>query len=265
MVRGKVGATVSTIPWDPAAGALEGVDAVVCLSGASIAGGRWTARRKAKILSSRVDTVSLLCQTMATMESPPKVFICASAIGYYGANPGDEPCPEDHAPGDDFLSEVCAAWEAAALPAKEKGIRVVHLRFGVVLSAHGGALGTMLLPFRLGLGGVLGSGGQFMSWIGRDEAVNLIEYALESEDLAGPVNAVNPSIATNREFTKALGSVLGRPTFLPAPGFMVRLVLGEMGEALLLGSTKAVPAVLTERNFPFLYGNVGEALSHFVR
>ena len=270
LVRGRVDAKASAISWDPAAGtldsgALEGVDAVVCLSGASIAGGRWTAKRKAKILSSRVDTVSLLCRTMAAMESPPKVFVCASATGYYGANPGDEPCPENHPRGDDFLSEVCVAWEDAALPAKEKGIRVVHLRFGMVLSGHGGAVGTMLIPFRVGLGGVLGSGKQNVSWIGRDELVQLIEYAIETDDLEGPVNAVNPAIATNREFTKALGRALGRPTILPMPAFAVRLALGEMGEALLLGSTKAVPAVLEARSFPFLCKSVGGALSHFVR
>jgi hypothetical protein len=265
-----VRAKTSAISWDPAAGtldarALEGMDAVVCLSGAGIAGGRWTAKRKAKILNSRVDTASLLCRTMAAMDSPPKVFICASAIGYYGANPGQQPCPEDHPRGDDFLSEVCAAWEEAARPAKEKGIRVVHLRAGVILSAHGGALGKMLLPFRLGLGGVLGSGEQLMSWIGRDEMVNVIEYAIEADDLEGPVNAVNPAVATNREFTKSLGRALGRPTILPVPAFLLRLALGQMGEDLLLSSTRAVPAVLEARGFPFLYGDVEDALGHFVR
>ena len=263
------GATVSgdTTSWNPATGsfadgALDGIDAVVHLAGESIASGRWTVARKNEIRESRVTGTGHLCRALARLESPPKVLVAASAVGYYGDR-GDELLDESAVLGDGFLPEVCQVWEDAVGPARDKGIRVVHLRIGIVLTPLGGALKQMLLPFRLGVGGVLGTGSQYMSWGALDDLLDIIIYALTNNSLIGPVNAVAPQAVTNRQFTKALGSVLSRPTILPAPAFALRLVLGEMAEALLLASTRVDPAVLREAGgFDFSYPDLESALRH---
>ena len=255
--------------WNPAdgtfaPGALDGIDAVVHLAGENIAGGRWTAARKASIRGSRVDGTHRLCAALAALDTPPRVLVAASAIGYYGDR-GDELLDEAASPGIGFLPEVSRAWEAAASPAREAGIRIVHLRIGIVLSPAGGALGQMLLPFKLGVGGVLGSGDQYMSWIASDDVVGIARHALADEALSGPVNAVAPRAVTNREFTRALGAVLRRPTILPAPAFALRIALGEMADALLLASTRVDPAVLRSTAFEFQHPELDGALRHVLR
>ena len=250
--------------WNPAdgtfaPGALEGIDAVVHLAGENIAGGRWTAARKARIRDSRVDGTHRLCAALAALDTPPRVLVAASAIGYYGDR-ADELLDEAAPPGSGFLPEVSRAWEAAAAPAREAGVRVVHLRIGIVLSPAGGALGQMLLPFKLGVGGVLGSGDQYMSWISIGDVVGIVRCALADETLSGPVNAVAPQAVTNREFTRTLGAVLRRPTILPAPAFAMRLALGEMADALLLASTRVDPAALRGTAFEFQHPDLDGAL-----
>jgi len=251
--------------WEPMAGsidanALEGVDAVVHLAGENIAE-RWTPTKKAKIRDSRVKGTQLLCETLAHLSSPPKVLVSASAIGYYGHR-GEETLTDVSPPGRGFLAEVCRAWEAATEPAKQHGIRVVLLRLGVVLSAAGGALAKMLPPFRLGLGGVLGSGQQYMSWIALDDVVGAIQHALVTEALQGPTNAVAPRAVTNQEFTKTLGKVLGRPTAIPLPAFAARLMFGEMADELLLASARIQPTKLLASGYQFRYPELDEALQH---
>jgi uncharacterized protein (TIGR01777 family) len=256
------------VRWDPAAKVidrtgLERVDAVVHLAGESIASGRWTPERKARIRSSRVDGTRLLCETLATLDARPRVLVCASAIGFYGDR-GDATLDESTPRGRGFLADVCAEWEAATAPARAAGIRVVHLRFGVVLTPAGGALQRMLLPFRLGAGGVVGSGEQYMSWIAIDDAVGAIHHALVTPALEGPVNAVAPTAATNREFTRALGRVLRRPTIVPMPAVMARLAFGEMADALLLASTRVVPRRLSESGYAFREPDLDTALAHLL-
>jgi uncharacterized protein (TIGR01777 family) len=235
------------------------VDAVVHLAGESIAAGRWTAAVKERIRRSRVDGTRLLAETLARLERRPRVLVSASAVGYYGDR-GDEPLTEESPPGVGFLADVARAWEAAADPARAVGIRVVHPRLGLVLAREGGALPRMALPFRLGLGGVIGSGRQYWSWIALPDAVRVIERALADATLAGPVNAVAPAPATNREFTRALGRVLGRPTLLPFPALGVRLLMGEMGRALLLGSARVLPRRLERAGFRFEHPELEGAL-----
>ena len=250
--------------WNPAdgafaAGALDGIDAVVHLAGENIAGGRWTAARKARIRDSRVDGTRRLSEALAALDTPPRVLVAASAIGFYGDR-GDALLDESAAPGTGFLPEVSRSWEAAAAPAREAGIRVVHLRIGIVLSPAGGALAQMLLPFKLGVGGVLGSGDQYMSWIALDDVVGVVRHALVDESLSGPVNTVAPQAVTNREFTRTLGKVLRRPTILPAPAFALRVALGEMADALLLASTRVDPAALRATTFEFRHPQLDGAL-----
>ena len=252
--------------WNPddgsfAAGALDGIDAVVHLAGENIAGGRWTAARKARIRDSRVDGTRRLCAALAALDTPPRVLVAASAIGFYGDR-GDALLDESAAPGTGFLPEVSRSWETAAAPAREAGIRVAHLRIGIVLSPAGGALAQMLLPFKLGVGGVLGSGDQYMSWIALDDVVGIVRHALADESLSGPVNTVAPQAVTNREFTRALGKVLRRPTILPAPAFALRIALGEMADALLLASTRVDPAALRATTFEFQHPQLDGALRH---
>lgn len=254
----------SEIRWDPARGeldadALAGVSVVVNLAGESIAAGRWTNARKAVIRDSRVDGTRLLAEHVARLEPPPRVFICASATGYYGDR-GDELLTEDSAPGSGFLAEVCRAWEAATRPAADAGIRVVCLRTSMVLSSLGGALTWMLRPFKLGLGGRLGSGRQYVSWISLEDLVAAIVHAMEAEDLAGPMNATSPQPVTNAEFTRTLGEVLGRPTPFPMPAAMVGLMFGEMGRALMLSSTRAMPQKLLGGGFKFSHPDLRGAL-----
>lgn len=241
--------------WDPAAGrldpaALEGVDGVVHLAGESIAAGRWTAERKRRIRDSRVEGTALLARALASLAAPPRVLVSASAVGIYG-NRGDEILREDSPPGVGFLAEVGQAWEAAAAPAAAAGIRVVQPRLGIVLSPDGGALARLLLPFRLGVGGPLGSGAQWMSWLSLDDALGILRAALARDELAGPLNAVAPTPVTNEEFTRSLGAVLRRPTLFRVPAAALTLVLGEMAEAALLASQRAVPDALLRAGHRF--------------
>jgi uncharacterized protein (TIGR01777 family) len=254
------------VGWDPAenvidAAGLEGLDAVAHLAGEPIAGGRWSDARKQRIRDSRVNGTRLLCDALTRVAHPPATLVCASAIGYYG-NRGDELLTESSTAGNGFLADVCREWETACEPARQKGIRVVNLRFGVILSRHGGALAKMLTPFKLGAGGVLGTGRQFMSCISIDDCIGAIVHALTSPGVAGPVNVVGPEPVTNREFTKTLGRVLGRPTIAPMPAFAARILFGEMADALLLSSSRVVPKKLCDTGYQFQHATLEAALSH---
>ena len=244
-------------PVNPAV--LEHVDAIVHLAGEPIAVERWTPLQKSKIRDSRVEGTRALCDAVARTETPPKVLVCASAIGYYGDR-GEERLREESAPGAGFLSEVGVAWEAAAEPARRKGLRVVSLRFGIILARQGGALAKILTPFRLGLGGRLGSGKQWFSWVTLEDVVGAIQFALATESLCGPVNVVAPQPVTNAEFTQVLGRVLQRPVALPVPAFALRLLLGEMADALLLASTRVEPAALIAAGYRFRHPELEPAL-----
>jgi uncharacterized protein len=241
------------IGWDPDQGtidgdALEGVDAIIHLAGDGVAEGRWTAAKKARIRDSRVRGTDLIARAIARLTLKPSVFMSASAVGYYGDR-GGEALDEASSPGADFLAEVCQAWEAAAEPARAAGVRVVHPRFGIVLSPEGGALKKMVLPFKLGVGGRLGEGTQYMSWIALEDTVRAVLHALEH--LQGPVNVTAPEPATNAEFTKALGAALHRPTFMPLPGPLARLALGEMADVALLSGARVLPRELLTSGFQF--------------
>jgi uncharacterized protein len=243
------------IVWDPAGAiapeAVSGFDAVIHLAGESIFG-RWTARKKRKIRDSRVLGTLNLASALARAEQKPKVFVCGSAIGYYG-NRGDGVLTEEAAPGTGFLAETCQEWEDAATPAVQAGIRTAHLRTGIVLSPKGGALGAMLVPFKMGLGGRTGDGRQWMSWIDVQDMVGGIEHIMKNELLRGPVNMVAPEPVTNAEFAKTLASVLGRPAIFPMPAFVAKLAFGEMGEELLLGSQKVEAGKLVGSGYQFKY------------
>jgi len=241
---------------------LEGVDAVVHLAGENI-GERWNAAKKKRILESRVLGTRLLCENLARLKRKPEVLACASATGFYGER-GDEVLTETSGPGAGFLADVCKEWEAATQAATDAGIRVVRLRLGVVLAPGGGALEKMLLPFKLCVGGVLGSGKQYWSWIDLADVTGAILHALKTQSLSGPVNVTAPAPATNHAFTKALGKVLGRPTVLPAPAFALKLMLGEMAQELLLTSTRAEPRALLASGYRFEYPELEGALRHTV-
>jgi len=258
----------SEIAWNPEAGRLElaslsSVEAVVHLAGENIAAKRWSEEQKARIRDSRVKGTSLLAETIAGLDPPPRVLISASAIGYYGDR-GEEIVVEESPPGKGFLPEVCQAWESAAAPAIRKGIRVVFLRFGVILSPAGGALQKMLPPFRMGAGGPLGDGRQYMSWIALDDAVGVILHALDNTALRGPVNTVSPRPVTNSEFTRTLGRVLHRPAILPMPAFAARLAFGELADALLLSSCRVEPQRLLASNYPYRHADLDAALRHLL-
>ena len=258
----------STLQWDPESNriptpALDGLDAVVHLAGENIASGRWTPEKKARIRDSRVKGTRLLCEALAQLANPPKVLVSASAIGFYGDR-GDAVVTESSRPGMDFLAQVCRDWEAATEAARARGIRVVNLRIGVVLSPAGGALAKMLTPFRLGAGGIIGDGSQYVSWIALDDVVGAIQHALLTESLHGPVNAVAPQPVTNRQFTKTLGHVLGRPTLFPLPAFAARAMFGEMADALLLASTRVEPRQLQTTGYAFGYPEAEDALRHLL-
>lgn len=264
MVRRKAVPGGTEIEWDPAAGridaeALSGLDALVHLAGENIAAGRWNAVRKERIRSSRVRGTRLIAETLAGLDRPPRVLLNASAIGFYGDR-GDEWLDEDASPGSGFLADTCVEWERATAPAADAGVRVVRLRIGVVLSSAGGALRRMLLLFRLGLGGRLGDGRQQMSWIALDDLVRVLEHALLDENLHGAVNGVAPEPVRNAEFTKILASVLRRPALLPVPAFALRTLLGEMGQELLLSSTRVRPTRLAQAGFRFLFPDLESAL-----
>ena len=254
--------------WDPAAGeldtaALEGVEAVVHLAGENIAAGRWNNARKKRIRESRVDGTRLLCAKLAEMPTPPRVLICASAIGYYGER-GDEELAEEAGAGEGFLPDVCREWEESTEAAASAGIRVIRLRIGIVLSPRGGALRKMLTPFKMGAGGKVGNGHQYMSWISLDDLAASILHCIENDSISGAVNAVAPESVTNKVFTKTLGKVLKRPTMFPLPAFAAKLVFGEMAEALLLCSSRVVPKVLSESGFEFTHPELESALRHLL-
>lgn len=268
LVRREPDQGAGDIAWDPAAGRLgpadlEGVDAVVHLGGESIASGRWSEEKRKRIRDSRVGSTRLLAETLARMERPPQVLICASAVGYYGDR-GHECLSEEAAAGKSFLAQVCAEWEAAAEPARAAGIRVVNLRFGVVLAPNGGALRQMLPLFRLGLGGRLGTGDQYWSWIGIDDAVGAVEHVLAVDSLSGPVNVTAPVPVTNREFTAVLARVLRRPAWLPAPSAALRLALGPMADELLLASTRALPKQLLDSGYVVRHAELESALRYLL-
>ncbi len=243
---------------------LEGFSAAVHLSGASLAARRWTAAYRRELTASRVDSTRALATLLAGLRRPPRVMLVASAVGIYGDR-GDELLDEASTPGKGFLAGVCAQWEAAARPAVEAGIRVVHLRFGVVLGPGRGALAQMLPVFWLGLGGKLGSGRQWMSWISLADAIDAIVFALQTPELAGPVNLTAPAPVTNAEFTRALARQLRRPAILPAPAFALRLAFGEMADEVLLASVRAVPTKLLAAGFRFAHAGLGEALAAAIR
>ena len=261
------GSSADTAYWNPEGGEieaikLEGHDAVVHLAGENIAG-RWTREKKAKIEQSRIKGTGLLSRTLAGLNSKPAVIVSASGIGFYGDR-GDEVLTEDSRPGEGFLAGLSIKWENALRPATEAGIRVVNMRLGVVLSPGGGALEKMLPPFKLGLGGRLGSGEQYWSWIAIDDVLWAIYHSLVSDTLRGPVNFTAPGPVTNREFAEALGDALGRPAFFPVPAFALRALLGEMAEETMLSSTRAVPAKLLGAGFNFRYAGLKSALNHLL-
>lgn len=262
LVRRQPNPGADEVGWNPGtgtidAGSLAGIEGVVHLAGESI-NGRWTDDKKARILGSRVNGTRLLSETIAKLDPRPSVMVCASAYGFYG-DKGDRVLSEENSPGTDFLAVVTRQWEAATEAAHQAGIRVVNLRFGIILSGRGGALAQMLPPFKLGLGAKLGSGRQYMSWVTLEDATRAIQYALTHQDLQGPVNVTSPNPVTNEEFTKALGRVLSRPTALTVPEFVMRIGLGEMAETLL-ASIRAEPAKLEASGFEFNHTQIEEAL-----
>lgn len=252
------------VPWNPATGELGGAavgaDAVVNLAGASIAGGRWSAERKALLRSSRVDTTRALVTALARMNARPRVLVSASAIGYYGSR-GDELLTEESAAGADFLAGLTREWEAEAMKAEALGIRVALARFGIILARHGGALAKMLLPFKMGVGGRIGTGEQWMSWATLEDTVGVLRFVLENGAVQGAVNVVAQGAVRNAEFTKELARALHRPAFFPAPVFALRLALGEMADALLLSSQRVVPQKLQQVGYGFSHPDLAVALA----
>jgi uncharacterized protein (TIGR01777 family) len=253
--------------WDPYAakpvsnlGQLEGTTAAVHLSGANLSGQRWSPAYKRELLDSRVKPTRAIAELLAELRPRPSVLVCASAVGIYGSR-GDEVLTEASVPGQGFLPEICLAWEKATLPATEAGIRVVHTRFGVVLSPRGGALAKMLPVFRAGLGGQLGHGRQWMSWVALPDVTRAIEFALDTPSLEGPVNVVTPNPVTNAGFTRALGHALHRPALFRVPAFALKVAFGEMAEATILESERVLPAYLTSEGFSFQYPEIEAALA----
>jgi uncharacterized protein (TIGR01777 family) len=250
------------LEWDPQTGTIDaaglaGTNGAVHLSGATI-GRRWNDARKAEILDSRVASTRLLAETLSALDPRPSALVCAGGIGIYGDR-GDEILTEESELGSGFLADVGRGWESACEPARTAGIRVVNLRAGIVLSRKGGALGRLLTPFKLGLGGRVGSGKQWWSWVALDDVVAAIRFALEG-DIAGPVNLVAPNPVTNTQFTKALGKAVGRPTVFPFPAFAARAMFGEMAEEALLTGQRALPARLIDAGFAFEYPEIDSAL-----
>lgn len=252
------------ISWDPARGTidaakLEGLDAVIHLAGESI-NGRWTTARKNRIRDSRVRGTHLLCQAIAHLSSPPPVLLSSSAVGYYGDR-GEQPLGDESQPGTGFLSEVCQAWEQATQPAVQAGVRVVHVRTGIVLSLRGGALAKMLPPFRMGLGGPMGTGRQYMSWISLEDMIGLFHHALFVHEVQGPLNATAPEPVTNEQFSRELGIVLHRPVIARVPSGAIRLILGEMGQSLLLQGARVMPVKAQATGYRFVHPTLHDALS----
>jgi len=256
------------IEWQPDLGRidtqhLEGFDVVVHLAGENIAMGRWTNEKKRAIRESRIKGTALLSESFARLSRPPSVFLSASAIGFYGDR-GDELLTEQSLPGEGFLPQVCIDWERAAAPTVEKGIRTVYTRFGIILDSEEGALAKMVPPFRMGIGGRIGDGKQWMSWIALADVVNALKFLMADQSTHGPVNIVAPNPVTNAEFTKTLGRVLARPTLFPMPAFGARLAFGEMADALLLASQKVEPSVLEDRGFLFTWPTLEPAMRHIL-
>ncbi|MBC7797605.1 MAG: TIGR01777 family protein [Pyrinomonadaceae bacterium] len=243
---------------------MENADAVIHLAGAGIADERWSKERKREIRDSRVTGTRVLVDGLAKLTNKPKTFVCASAIGYYG-NRGDDILTEDEPPANDFLGEVSVAWERESSRAETFGMRVVNLRIGIILTPEGGALERMLTPFKMGVGGRVGSGKQFISWIALDDVVRALAFAVENENLRGAVNATAPNPVRNIEFTEVLGKTLNRPTIIPTPEFALRLMFGELADALLFSSTRVVPTKLLQAGFNFEFENVENALRHLLR
>jgi uncharacterized protein (TIGR01777 family) len=268
VVRLVRGASASgRVGWDPARPlapeSVSGFEVIIHLAGESIVG-RWTEAKKRRIRESRVQGTRALAAALAKAPQPPRSLISASAIGYYG-NRGEETLREDSSSGDGFLPEVCREWEAAAEPASKAGIRAVQMRFGVVLSALGGALQKMLLPFRMGVGGKVGNGRQWMSWIAIDDLVGAIQHVIKTDTLRGPVNGVGPGPVRNAEFTKTLASVLSRPAIFPMPGFAARLAFGQMADELLLASQRVEPAKLMASGYVFQKPDLSTALEDILK
>jgi hypothetical protein len=283
LVRGQVGTTsqsgteanlgtsqqavdAGSVVWDPTApmadlSALAGVDAVVHLAGENIATRRWSAAQKARIRDSRVQGTRVLAEGLARLQQPPRVLVVASAIGIYGERK-DELLDESSRPGTGFLAEVGEAWEAAAEPARAAGMRVVFVRFGVLLSGRGGALAKMVPPFLAGAGGRFGSGRQYLSWLDLDDAAGVLYHALMQDSVVGPVNAVAPEPVTNAEFTRVLGRVVHRPTLFPVPALAAKAAFGEMADAILLSSTRVMPARLQQTGYPFRHRHLESSLRH---
>ena len=269
LVRRPPGLNQDQILWDPQSGkldpaALHGIHAAVHLAGDPIAHGRWTAEKKRRIRDSRVLGTRLLSETLARLTPPPQVLVCASAIGYYGSR-GEETLTEESGPGTGFLAETGQEWERAAKPAIDAGVRVVNLRFGIILDPSGGALKMMLPPFRAGVGGPLGSGQQWMSWVSRDDVIGAIVHCINDRSLQGPVNAVSPHPVTNTEFSRALGKTLHRPAFFSVPAFAVRLMFGEVADEALLASTRALPKKLQESGFAFRHPELQPELEQLLQ
>ena len=262
--RNLSGKPTDHVIWSPGGGIieparLEGVDAFVHLAGENIATGRWTGTKRARIRNSRVEGTRVIASTLAKLERKPSVLVCASAIGYYG-NRGDQVLDESSAPVTGFLAEVCRDWEEATRSAEDAGIRVVHLRIGVIISRGGGALPQMLTPFKLGVGGRIGNGRQFWSWVALEDVVGSIQHVIDHQNICGPVNSVSPQPMTNNDFTKTLGAVVGRPTVFPMPAFAARLVLGQMANDLLLSSARVVPRQLEASGYRFRQPDLAHTL-----
>jgi uncharacterized protein (TIGR01777 family) len=255
------------VAWNPATGELGGAgvgaDAVVNLAGASIADGRWTNERKALLRASRIDTTRALVGALAKMNARPSVLVSASAIGYYGDR-GSETLTEESKPGSEFLAGLAQEWEAEALKAEALGIRVVLARFGIILAREGGALPKIMLPFKFGAGGKLGSGQQCMSWVTLEDVVGTLRFAIENASVRGAINVVSPQPLQNAEFTKVLARAMHRPALFPAPAFALRLALGEMADALLLSSQRVLPQVLEKLGYRFLQSDLSAALKNLV-
>ena len=242
---------------------MSGIDAVINLAGESLISGRWTKKRKERIMSSRVNTTRLLVESMKNANPKPKVLISVSAVGYYGPH-GDEYVTEDFPPASDFLAEVCKAWEKEALRAQESGVRVVITRFGVALESDGGALSKMAIPFKFFLGGHLGSGQQWFSWVHREDIIGFMKYALENESVSGHFNLTSPQPVTNKEFCFALGKALNRPSWFHVPAFMIKLTLGEVGRVLLTGQ-RVLPGKALKAGYQFKYPEINEAMRAIFR
>jgi hypothetical protein len=268
LVRAPQANAGDAILWNPEAGQidralLEGVGAVVHLAGESLTGWPWTESKKARIRQSRVLGTRLLCESLATLKRSPRIALCASAVGYYG-NRGSDVLTEESGPGTGFLATVCREWEDAAAAARAAGIRVVHARFGIVLSRRGGALAQMLPIFRSGTAGPIGSGRQYISWIAIDDAIGAIMHALATAALSGPMNVAAPTPVTNAEFVRILASVLRRPAALRVPAFAIRLLLGEMADEMLLASARLLPRRLVDAGYVFQHPELEGALRHLL-